>query len=115
MIRITNKTAQPTLTEKFLQGTLNSLLVVLRRLLLIFTLITLLPLLRLLGLLFLRELLGSLQDIEEVTARLCIPVSILLLGSGSITVDNVPAWQPQQRLVPRPRDCPGHRPQGYRG
>lgn len=115
MFRTTNEFTKTTLTEKFLQRTLNSLLVILGGLLLILTLITLLSLLRLLGLLFLRELLGSLQDIEEVTARLCIPVSILLLGSGSITVDNVPAWQPQQRLVPRPRDCPGHRPQGYRG
>jgi hypothetical protein len=75
VVRITNKTAQTTLTEKFLQRTLDSLLVIL---LLILTLIALLALLRLLGLLFLRELLGGLQDVEEVTAGLCLPVSILL-------------------------------------
>lgn len=82
MVRITNKPTQTTLAEKFLQRTLNSLLVILGRLRLILTLITLLSLLRLLGLLFLCELLGSLQDVEEVTAGLCIPVSILLLLSS---------------------------------
>jgi hypothetical protein len=127
VVRITNKPTKPTLTEKFLQWTLNSLLVVLRRLRrlrLILTLVTLLGLLRLLSLLFLRELLGGLQDVEEVTAGLRISVSILILvflGARAILFiwdrwgGNIQAWQLQQRPEPQPRGCPGHRPGGCWG
>lgn len=71
MVRVTNKTTETALAEKFLQRALGCLLLIL-------ALVTLLGLLRLLGLLLLCQLLRGLQEVEEVTASLCKRVSIIL-------------------------------------